>query len=509
MDEDVILRDSAQKLLHILLKAADRRGQPGTVKAAKLARELEKILSESGSVADLKKAMLAGINHLTKDGYANEEEFQELSAMFDFLPDDLKQRFKDGEETADKKKTALTLTDMQEYLNSEAKVSISYNEVTREFENGGINPDSLTTKAYSDLVNRYSRVTPDIIERYCAYISRENTYNPVLDKIKGIVWDKVDRIAELCEVLRIAADDELSRKLVRTWCCQTIALINNKEDKPIAGQGILILQTPQDAGKSTLVRKLAFDDPDLYTDAGLKVGDRDSVARITSKWLAELSEIGNIFRSNDPDALKQFLTSPKDQFRVPYGRHDETHARRVSFIGTLNPKGGDRRYLSDDGGDRRYWTVLCQVNEGERFDIERENQIDMAQLWRQAFELVQTEGEKAYRLTKDETNMLIARNREYMKPIAAEAELRDIIEQSFRKDHHGKPKYKLSFLTVTEIKKIYSDELKTFSAEKIGAALKRLGYVQDRRRRYQFPVPVFTSLSVDGSAEDAEEDAQL
>ena len=501
---DALTRDGAERLLKIIRSAAERRGQSGSVKAAKLKREFERHF-EAEDESTIKSDMVAIVNHLTKPGYSTDSEMEELKELFPNLPQSVIERIKEGEEISEtSKKTALTLPDMEQYLN-EKRISLSYNDLTREFSNGGQNPDSLTTKAYSDLVNEYSRVTPDIIERYCAFIYRENTYNPILQRIGDIKWDGVDRMTELCEVMRIDPADELSRTLVKTWLCQTIALVFNSDENPIAGQGILVLQTPGNAGKSTLVRNLAFGDPTLYTDAKLRVGDRDSVAHITSKWLSELSEIGNIFRSNDPDALKQFLTSPKDTFRVPYGRHDETHARKVSFIGTLNPKGGDRRYLTDDGGERRYWTVVCHVNDGEQFDIERENELDMAQLWRQAFEMVKAHGEKAYRLTLEDTNLLVFRNREYMKPIPAEAELRDIIEQSTKTDRNGKKRYKTVLVTASEIRKEYETELKAFSAEKIGTALVKLGYISDRRRRYSFPVPIHASLSVyDGPEETAE-----
>lgn len=501
MNIDVNLMLTAQKMRDVIHRAADRRGSPGAVKAARLEHNLVDALS-ADDVSETKKAILAIVNHSFKPRYFTEEEQSALDAAIKELPDDVKTRIMDGEKTDAATKKALTLGDVESYLDREG-ITLRYNEITHEFENGGRDADDLTTKIHSDLVNEFTRVSPDIIERYETYISRQNRYNPVLEKIESITWDGRDRIDELCDIIRIDKGDELSRILVRRWIYQAMAMALNTTDEQIAGQGVLVLQSPQNAGKSTLCRKLAFEDASLYTDAALRVDNRDSVARITAKWICELSELGRMFRGNDGDALKQFLTSPKDEFRLPYAKHDEKRPRKVSFIGTLNPKRGDRRYLTDDGGDRRYWTVICNVQDGEQFDFEAEDKLDFVQLWRQAHEEVQAHGAAAYMLGADEVKMLVRRNRDYMLSVPGEDELRDIIETAKRRDRNGKSRFKTAPQTATEIKQNF-DSLKNLTVEKIGAALQRLGYEQDRRRRYNFPCPVYSKLSAEDTTDEDE-----
>ena len=498
-NEQLVLLAELLDSLRTLTKSRAERGEAGYKKASGLYERLDKLIKKGGYPSDEEARGIVRDVYRYPVKYWTDAEKNKLtdiisrySAVAEPMLYDLMNG--DGAEDEPEKKHSLTLEDFDGYL-AEKGIELRYNSITRAYENGGISAADFTADCYSELVNRFNRVTFDVIDAYAARLSHRNAYNPVLEKLDGVTWDGIDRIAELCDIIRVDAADALSRTLVRKWCCQAIALAQNDSTTQLTAQGVLVLMGAQGAGKSTLCRKLAFNDATLYTDAKLKVDDRDSISRVTARWICELSELGRMFRSNDGDALKNFLTSSEDKFRRPYGMHDEEYPRRVSFIATLNPRGSDYRYLNDDGGDRRFWTVQCIIPDGVRFDFERENALNVCQLWRQAFEEVAERGPAAYELTDKELSELLKRNRQFTRPLPAEEELRDICAQAETADEYGRRRYKKTLQTATEIKANF-DSLRGFGVKQIAAALDRLGHEQDWRRRYEFWCPVHSPTSV-------------
>lgn len=505
VDREIIVQ--LLRELRDLMKSRSERGEAGNKKAEGLYKRLDALVNRRGYPSDEEACGIVRDVVKYPPKYWNNNEFEELKTIFarygDIINPWVSDMNFDEEAAASEKKHALTLEDFDGYL-AEKGIDLRYNVISRTYENGGIAADDFTADTYSDLVNRYTKVSVDIVDMYAARLSRRNSYNPVLERVKSVSWDGVDRLEDLCDIIRIAPEDKLSRTLVRKWCCQAIALAQNEKDIQIAGQGVLVLQGAQNAGKSTLCRRLAFDDQSLFTDAPLRVDDRDSVSRITSRWICELSELGRIFRRNDSDAIKQFLTSPQDSFRVPYGRHDETHPRRVSFIATLNPHGDDYRYLSGDGGDRRFWTVLCQIPEGVHFDFAKENALDIKKMWRQAFDEVNDLGDAAFKLTDEEMAQLVTRNKEYAKPIPGEEELRDILAEVEHRNSKGRKAYKYILVSASQLKMEYEHHLRNVGILQISAALSKLGFKQQSHRRYYFPVPIHSSLSVNGYSDETD-----
>lgn len=501
---DELQRAELCDALRSLLKSRSERGEAGSKKAEGLFKRIDKLMNETpvpeeglrGVVRDVYRYPVKYWTDAEKDKLTDIlGRYSEVSEpmLYDLMAGD-------GAEDEPEKKHALTLEDVDAYFAAEG-IELRFNVLSRQYETGGIDAGDMTTDAYSRLVNAYTRVTPEIIDMYAKRLSRMHSYNPVRERIEGVTWDGVDRVSTLCDAMRIDAGDGLSRVLVQKWLAQAVALALNEKDFGIAGQGVLVLEGPEGIGKSTLTRRLVFNDLDLWTDEDLHIADKDSKMHITSKWIAELSELGKVFRRNDGDAIKRFITAPRDSFRVPYGRQEETHPRRVSFFGTLNPKGNDFRYLSGDDVNRRFWTVIGHFSNGIKLDFEKINTLDMAQLWRQSYDDVMNRGPLAYELTKNESDALAERNKQFAKPLPAEEELRDIIAKADLTDIYGKALYRLGPVTASDIIKD-NDSLKRFTIQQIGAAMNKLGFEQDRRRRYNFWRPVYTVTSVYGQAEE-------
>ena len=356
-------------------------------------------------------------------------------------------------------------------------IYLKYNEITREVDITGLEnkkyiSERLPALVYNDLNLTYKRCSIAIIQEYIKSITLQNAYNPVLELIESKKWDGTDRLPELFRIMRINDDDRLSKTLIYKWLWQNLSVLRN-ESGDYGADGLLVLKGGQGAGKTTLARKLALNNKWFGEGLLLDIRQKDTIIRAVSCWIGELGEIESTFKS-DINALKAFLTLPKDNFRVPYGRTAENIPRRTSFIGTCNSD----EYLIDETGNRRYWTV--PIN--ERMDLDTLEKFDMLQLYLQINEKAK-ENIQGFRLTPEELTLLAGRNSEHEKMLKSEQEIRDILSELGETDKNQE-------MTATKFKEKYP-ALKHYSAAQVGKALNKIG-INKRKTNgvilYEFPL---------------------
>ncbi len=236
---------------------------------------------------------------------------------------------------------------------------------------------------------------------YTLRIADENQYNPALTFIKSKPWDKIDRLQALYDTIE-SPETEAKELLLRRWLITCICMAMGEG---VDSAGCLVLQGPQDLGKTWWVRKLV---PDamrkelIRTDSMVDPKDKDSVSQVIAYWIVELGEIGATFRKADIDALKAFITRDHDTMRRPYGIGDKRYPRRTALVASVD----QTIYLHDTAGNRRFWTIPCTA-------INSYHQIDMQQLWAQVLTLV--EGGESWRLEPDEKAHIARINEEHMQ----------------------------------------------------------------------------------------------
>lgn len=361
----------------------------------------------------------------------------------------------------------------------ENNISIRKNEITKaidiqgfESENREDLPTNIVPLIYFSLSGEYKACTKDNIADAINLIASNNTYNPVLEYLNGFEWDKKDHLQELYSVMKLPEDDNLSRILIKKWLCQCISLLNNDAEKPFGGEGVLTLQGNQATGKTSLFRKLSLADdnhPEFFKE-GVCVDfrDKDTYIRALSCWIAELGEIESTFKS-DVERLKAFITQSVDEYRRPYGRGDERRLRRTSLCGSCN----STEYLIDETGNRRFWTVPLP----EKMDYNEIQKLDVVQIWKQIQELV-SEDISCFRLNSEELQALALRNSTHEKKLKGQQEIEDIL--SWQSGNGWV--VTLEYMTVTDFKTLYSDELRQYSAAQIGKVLDKLGYKTEQKR---------------------------
>lgn len=506
---DVLLRDSGEQLLKLISGIADREG-PGTVKARRRRDDLRAALGD-GDEARIKEVIRGIYSHVTKANYATEDEAQRAAEIAVMIPDDLREQITEDAKTHHAepvKKKRLTIEDLESYL-TERHIGVRRNLITHKvvldgWNQGGEYSRELESEHFSeiihdDLADGYSESKAEDISRKISVIAGKHEFNPVLDLVGCDVWDGKDRLGELYQTLGVT--DDLSKLLIRKWMMQALSLQQNSMDDAFGGEGVLVLAGPQGCGKSTFAKKIA----ELSGNGGfflpgalLDPQDKDSVMQATSRWIVEIGELGSTFRKADMGRLKAFITKPYDTYRVPFGREDTTNLRRTSFIATVD----SADFLTDDSGNRRWWVV-----EVEKIDLDALDKLDVLQLWRQIVSIIDKAGMQAFRLTREERDLLNQRNAEHEKMIPAEQELRDILAE-----YHGEvDTYRKFVMEKTTSARIMDTYNLKYSAVQIGKALQKIGIEQIRgthiredgskikgAKLYMFPMPKPRPLSVNG-----------
>ena len=177
----------------------------------------------------------------------------------------------------------------------------------------------------------------------------ENQFHPIRDYLKSLSWDGKDHIKLLTDSFK--DKNRVFPVLLRKWLIGAVARILRPNDG--IQNPMLVLDGPQNIGKSYLAWWLCSPIPAYFLDSAINPGEKDNMIRACSYFVWEVSELGATTRRADLEALKAFITQRTVTVRVPYGKHDIQKPPTASFIGTINNVGG---FLSDPTGHRRYRT---------------------------------------------------------------------------------------------------------------------------------------------------------
>lgn len=181
-------------------------------------------------------------------------------------------------------------------------------------------------------------------------LAHENLVHPVREYLKGLKWDGKPRIDTWLKDYLGASGPEDYLKLVSSKFL--LAMVARAMVPGIKFDTLLILEGAQGVGKSTCGRILAGED--WFADSHLEIGKGgEKNMALFGKWVYELGELAAFKSAKNVESLKQFLSSPVDNLRVPYGRKYADYKRQLVFIGTTN----QTNYLNDTTGNRRFWPV--------------------------------------------------------------------------------------------------------------------------------------------------------
>jgi len=265
----------------------------------------------------------------------------------------------------------------------------------------------MDARIYDEAAKLGWSVKENFFLRAIAAIESENAYHPVAEWARSRPWDGRSRFRELFRTLgfqpQFAEFVDLFEAQLTAWLVAggRCLRLDQAASEGVEVQGVLVLQGSQDLGKTRWMKALLPVPEWCIAGVQIEPGNKDSIMRATSTFLAELGELDATTKKADVAALKAFLTSSKDSYRPPYGRKTETFARRTIYGATVNPD----EFLRDPTGNRRYWTMPVE-------SIEMPTAIDLQQLWAEA--MVRSEAEKWW-LPEDLKKKQAILNREFIQ----------------------------------------------------------------------------------------------
>ena len=381
-----------------------------------------------------------------------------------------------------RKKQRIDYDIFAEFLKNQ-NYSIRYNQITHNFEFFGFDEneskehlaENVPIILLDQLEKIYTHVTKQKVIDYITRYATRNRYNPILNAIKAVKWDGIDRIEQIYNIFKIPADTEeglYSRTFIFKWLKQCICGLFNDIENPFSLDIILVFQGKQGIGKTRFFEMLALNSKFFGEGISLDPRDKDSVMQATSKWISELGEIGSTMRK-DMDSVKAFLTKSTDEYRTPYGKASLHYPRMTSFVGTVN----DEQFLIDQTGNRRFVTIPLAPD----LVIDYNTQIkpfDALQLWSQVYEIIKDmDKASCFRLSEDEKRYLEKHNSSFVKPMKGECEVLDILEEQ-QTQGQG---YICTFKEMTILQFIQLHNLK-YDANVIGKVLKKYGYESKKKK---------------------------
>lgn len=331
------------------------------------------------------------------------------------------------------------------------QIKLKYNLISKEVECEGLITSSrneLLTDIYSLEQREGLNMSRDEVFNSIQKIALKNKYNPFIDWLKKNKNEEFYLINEVFSCIEIAEDSKANTdkyyKYFRRWALNVVKMAHNTLDKQYVFQGVLVLQAPQGRRKSTFFRCILPNNKWFKGDKTLNPDKTDSVKENTKYILVEWGELDSTLKAEQAK-LKQFITSPSDEYRIPYARVEEIYPRITSYCASVN----DRDFLKDKSGSRRFWVIPS-----ERCDIDKLSKTDISKFWGCIYTLWLL-GEQDW-LSEEETMELNKDNLEF----AAETETSITLDEAI--DWNSK---NFSVYTITELVELLGLEKKALKNE--------------------------------------------
>ena len=220
-------------------------------------------------------------------------------------------------------------------------------------------------------------------------VAADNPFHPVREYLSRLKWDGVPRIGELLPRYLGAERREYVTAVTKLMFYGAIQRVMNPGCK--FDYCIILADTRQGTGKSTMCRFLALNDS-WYTDSIGNMSDSKSVFELMrGKWIVELGELLAVRRAQDVETIKAFISRQSQDYRQPYGTFAENHPRQCIFIGTSNKP----QFLPEDKtGNRRFLPVICNGDKAAAhpLDNEEETRAFIEQCYAEALTIGAAEG---------------------------------------------------------------------------------------------------------------------
>lgn len=314
-------------------------------------------------------------------------------------------------------------------------------------------------------------IAPERLVKHIYRLARKNSFDPLADRLNALQWDRVSRLGTVLEdyfnalVIDPTTGEDCRaylRLVGQAWFISAAARALSPGEKVDTA---LIIEGKTGAGKSTIFKKLAYDE--YFQDSKINLENKDAGLVAGRKWIVEMGELSAL-KKHDPETIKTFISSSVDSLRAPYARAPEDFPRRAVFVGTTE----ESDYL-ESNTNRRFWSVA--VGAGE-IDIDRIIR-DRDQLWAEAVYLYRQGVKWYFKESSTEAGVI----RDHVSGRRIRAPLEDQIKLWFATQKIEKrPLHVTAHEVATKVLMLAPSAITNHTYKQIGHAMRALGFKSER-----------------------------
>ncbi|MFZ3141162.1 MAG: VapE domain-containing protein [Polaromonas sp.] len=186
-------------------------------------------------------------------------------------------------------------------------------------------------------------------------VAHTRRFHPIREELAGLVWDGKKRIDKWLVHVLGEAPDKLSPAMLEylqiVGRCWLLGMVNRVMQPGCKFDYCPVLEGMGGLRKSTMVEILGS--TKYYSDTPFEVGrGKEAQEQVQGLWVYEIAEMTH-FSKSEVGAIKAFISSKVDRYRVAYGATVGSFARQCILVGTTN----ENTYLRDRTGNRRFWPI--------------------------------------------------------------------------------------------------------------------------------------------------------
>ena len=298
----------------------------------------------------------------------------------------------------------------------------------------------------------------DFFDAVVSDACQRGKFHPVRDYLDALSWDGTPRLDDWL-VTYFGAEDKPYTRAV--GAIVLIAAVRRVRQPGAKFDEMMVLEGPQGQQKSSALAVMAVH-PDWFSDSiPLNAKDKELIEGHAGKLICEIADLQGKGKA-EVERVKAALSRQVDRARLAYARLPVEVPRQCIFVGTTNGK----KYLTDQTGNRRFWPIRVS-----RVDIEGLKR-DRDQLWAEA----------AVREAKGESIRLAPEH----WPAAVEEQTKRLQDNPFLDALTAATRGRDGVLFVHdayEFLGISPKQRTQADAERVGEAIKELGFTETRQRR--------------------------
>lgn len=306
-------------------------------------------------------------------------------------------------------------------------------------------------------------ISQDFIIRAIESISEPfNPFERYFDDLRKRTDLKNGAIAQLAETVKVGHDEEHWPRLLRRWLCAAVACALGRRHNDVM---LLFVSPKQGLGKTRWMNKLCPKSLGNYIHTGHVNIEKDEAFEYLSElFLLNIDDqLASIF-GRDFEKIKGFISADSTTTRKKYARRAKKRKRVASIVGSVN-----RTNLFPDDENRRYLAF-------ETLEIKHAHEVDMDAVWREA--LMAVENGEASGFGAEDFKLINEINVRFAETNTETELVMSYFEPCEEDDPNA------VFMNASEIMILLNDKSKLkLNENKIGRALRRLGFQRKSRRR--------------------------